>query len=1379
MCPIRAQSVPTPYPRATRAQAPPQTKAVIDAKQIQLALLDPVEIALGPLLASRCRVGGDGIARALLGHPTEFLIEACDELGRRQPQSLPATFHVAIRSTGTRARARVIDQGDGSYRVLYKPTATGRFTIAISTLGEPLPGSPYLCVVQAPTAHAAQCEVLTPGEAWTIAACDNEHLRVVFRDIIGTRLRTPVEMDLYAQRARSGGLGGLSGSAPAGGSGALNLGPPVAANAVQVVGEGDADGGGGGSGGGSGEGGSSGEGGEQSASGGSGGGGEGGSGGSGEGGEGGESDATTVVEQPPSTSTLMSAAHFTPATRMGHGGTYLTRSGFRVPLPAPLIGPDGRQVAGMKGALEFLRSLDEFETLVVGSKGLKVTEAKPADSATIGVLPPGHALDFFRVELVAPSQDEHAHALALASPPSSPNGNTALTDTDAAPPPSAPLQLRACIMHDGTQQESWRGIYPSEAYCSSWRTPSWRELSEEQTDQMQLDELDFETVSETPSDRSHAHSHAHSQPHSHAHSHGNAPREREATGGAATTSKPPGMPRGSQPPQPARGRSLQLAERSAQLASRSAQPARDRSPQPSNRSPQLSLRSQQLTSDRSSQLSHRAQLSQRSQQLSHRAQLSQRSRKKVKRAGGGVPTASAPASALTTELFTVDEGDEIEPLAEGAASAGGAAVAGGAAMASEAAATGEATSADGGDRRGAVAKKAVELPAVDAKGSGKRTGAPKRGVGGKKGSQKQTSARELAQLEAAAKAAEEEAARELADQTQSATMLQAGQRRVAARRRVWQMKEERDAAQAAAAAASAAALQASLMADRHQSRTLARSAAAAREKVGRLQLKQNPSFGWVTLWVEGDSELLMAKQMGPLPAHIRRQHIENWSRRCAGDPSRELERARMRDAQLEAGAAAAEMHADSARRDVKMSRTKLAMRETEQRAQNYMNVPPRPAMLQTSSPTWLQERRRVMAQVGRSPAANSPPAVQERARWPSQLSAHLSPPRRFSPSAVSAAGGSSPLLSQFVPSDRTALRSAHLEDIDGDPLGAGFAYGGVTGGRGADADGTQPVDHLVHFSIGRPGHYLLHVRLRTGAALPGSPFALTVRSGVPHPLSTFLPAEAQPLHGYLKLEGGDRKRDRKSSPESAAASCTLRLLLRDKMGNLCDSGSAAVTCGCMGRDGELVESEVTDRGDGSYDLRWYVPQARAYQAYVKLDGLHVIGSPTTMQVYRDHATYIRNDPVARAAMEAEAKALQRVMQLAEAVVSIADTSAIEAVLQDAITMAQEELDAEKFKSFQREAAEQRAAAQVRRVTRTWTVPELYMQNVCAMRMRHAVLTCGLDSDLVCCVLLADDVQSQAVQVEEAAKKVLREAEAKARAQAKVKQKSDKEAKKKG
>ena len=47
------------------------------------------------------------------------------------------------------------------------------------------------------------------------------------------------------------------------------------------------------------------------------------------------------------------------------------------------------------------------------------------------------------------------------------------------------------------------------------------------------------------------------------------------------------------------------------------------------------------------------------------------------------------------------------------------------------------------------------------------------------------------------------------------------------------------------------------------------------------------------------------------------------------------------------------------------------------------------------------------------------------------------------------------------------------------------------------------------------------------------------------------------------------------------------------------------------------------------------------------------------------------------------------------------------------------------------------------------------------------------------MLLADDVQSQAVQAEEAAKKVLREAEAKARAQAKVKQKSDKEAKKKG
>jgi hypothetical protein len=59
--------------------------------------------------------------------------------------------------------------------------------------------------------------------------------------------------------------------------------------------------------------------------------------------------------------------------------------------------------------------------------------------------------------------------------------------------------------------------------------------------------------------------------------------------------------------------------------------------------------------------------------------------------------------------------------------------------------------------------------------------------------------------------------------------------------------------------------------------------------------------------------------------------------------------------------------------------------------------------------------------------------------------------------------------------------------------------------------------HKVHFSIGRAGRYLLHVRLQQAALpLPGSPFALVVTPGPAHASCCYLLPAYSPLKGEVR-----------------------------------------------------------------------------------------------------------------------------------------------------------------------------------------------------------------------------------------------------------------------
>ena len=130
-------------------------------------------------------------------------------------------------------------------------------------------------------------------------------------------------------------------------------------------------------------------------------------------------------------------------------------------------------------------------------------------------------------------------------------------------------------------------------------------------------------------------------------------------------------------------------------------------------------------------------------------------------------------------------------------------------------------------------------------------------------------------------------------------------------------------------------------------------------------------------------------------------------------------------------------------------------------------------------------------------------------------------------------------------------------------------------------------------------------------------------------------------------------------------SCTSELIVRDRMGNAVRSGGSDVTCGflegglpgagaqseppvrtalpirsrTMGSDvqpapvakggagspdgdADLIERpierrpehSVEDLGNGSYLLKWGASAAGCYQVFVKLDGMHVLGSPAILKL---------------------------------------------------------------------------------------------------------------------------------------------------------------------
>ena len=87
----------------------------------------------------------------------EFQIIAHDASGHRKRKGGEA-FFVAIRGA-SRIRARIIDNGDGTYTCKWHAGVSGAYSLVVSLFGERIKGCPIPIVVCDPTPYAPNCEV--------------------------------------------------------------------------------------------------------------------------------------------------------------------------------------------------------------------------------------------------------------------------------------------------------------------------------------------------------------------------------------------------------------------------------------------------------------------------------------------------------------------------------------------------------------------------------------------------------------------------------------------------------------------------------------------------------------------------------------------------------------------------------------------------------------------------------------------------------------------------------------------------------------------------------------------------------------------------------------------------------------------------------------------------------------------------------------------------------------------------------------------------------------------------------------------------------------------------------------------------------------------
>ena len=94
---------------------------------------------------------GDGLSMALAGSVASFVVQGCTASGHPVIEAGLLAPVLAVKIAGSGACSHSLESlADGTVRVWYTPSVSGRYTLRVTIHSEPIPGSPFEVLVASP-----------------------------------------------------------------------------------------------------------------------------------------------------------------------------------------------------------------------------------------------------------------------------------------------------------------------------------------------------------------------------------------------------------------------------------------------------------------------------------------------------------------------------------------------------------------------------------------------------------------------------------------------------------------------------------------------------------------------------------------------------------------------------------------------------------------------------------------------------------------------------------------------------------------------------------------------------------------------------------------------------------------------------------------------------------------------------------------------------------------------------------------------------------------------------------------------------------------------------------------------------------------------------
>jgi filamin len=146
------------------------------------------ELAARTVDPSKTRAYGPGLEHAETGIPAEFTIQAVNAAGVNIPTG-GETFEVTVQGPSGPVQPKFTDNNNGTYGVVYTPTAAGKHTVSVNHKTRPIQNSPWSVPVDRAPADPNQTVAYGPGLEGAVQG-EPANFTIEARDRLGQRINT-------------------------------------------------------------------------------------------------------------------------------------------------------------------------------------------------------------------------------------------------------------------------------------------------------------------------------------------------------------------------------------------------------------------------------------------------------------------------------------------------------------------------------------------------------------------------------------------------------------------------------------------------------------------------------------------------------------------------------------------------------------------------------------------------------------------------------------------------------------------------------------------------------------------------------------------------------------------------------------------------------------------------------------------------------------------------------------------------------------------------------------------------------------------------------------------------------------------------------------